>query len=168
MSIGWRLFNKVRIFIILALLTISFYFVSRTLAQHCPNIEYLDLSECKKVTDVSIESLSRHCIKLLSLNVCSCSNITDNSLKFISDGCSVSNSNRLIVEFTITYFSHTYCSNQIYYKYKFKFLFKYFSFLLCFLCEQIPFVRCLSVAVFLLADLFEGLNVLRSLWNYPR
>lgn len=64
--------------------------MSRTLANHCHNIEQLDLSECNKITDISVESISRHCSKLASINLESCSNITDNSLKYISDGCPVS------------------------------------------------------------------------------
>lgn len=62
----------------------------RTLANHCHNIEQLDLSECNKITDISTESISRHCSKLASINLESCSNTTDNSLKYISDGCPVS------------------------------------------------------------------------------
>lgn len=66
----------------------------RTLAKYCHNIEQLDLSECKKITDISTESISSYCSKLTSINFESCSIITDNSLKFISDGCSVSHAVR--------------------------------------------------------------------------
>lgn len=59
------------------------------LAQHCHNVERLDLSDCKKITDLSIHSISKHCPKLTSINLESCVNITDISLKAISDGCSV-------------------------------------------------------------------------------
>lgn len=64
--------------------------ISRTLANHCHNIEHLDLSECKKITDLSVTDISRYCNKLTAINLDSCSNITDNSLKYISDGCPVS------------------------------------------------------------------------------
>lgn len=62
----------------------------RTLAFHCPNIENLDLSECKKITDISTQSISKNCVRLAAINLQSCSNITDDSLKYISDGCPVS------------------------------------------------------------------------------
>lgn len=64
----------------------------RTLALHCHNIERLDLSDCKKITDHSTSAISKHCHKLLSINLESCVNISDMSLKSISDGCSVSRS----------------------------------------------------------------------------
>lgn len=62
----------------------------RTLAQHCHNVERLDLSDCKKITDLSTQAISKHCSKLTSINLESCANITDLSLKAISDGCPVS------------------------------------------------------------------------------
>lgn len=61
----------------------------RTLALYCPNVEHLDLSDCKKISDISINAISRHCSKLLSINLESCVNISDMSLKAISDGCPV-------------------------------------------------------------------------------
>lgn len=61
----------------------------RTLALHCHNIERLDLSDCKKITDHSTSAISKHCHKLISINLESCVNITDMSLKSISDGCPV-------------------------------------------------------------------------------
>lgn len=62
----------------------------RTLAQHCHNIERLDLSDCKKITDQATHAISKHCAKLTSINLESCVNISDKSLKDISDGCPVS------------------------------------------------------------------------------
>lgn len=63
---------------------------SRVLAQHCHNIERLDVSGCKKISDQAIHAISKHCAKLISINLESCINITDKSLKDLSDGCSVS------------------------------------------------------------------------------
>ena len=62
----------------------------RTLAQHCHNIEHLDLTECKKITDAATEPLSKHCNKLQQISLESCSQVSDLSLKSISDGCPVS------------------------------------------------------------------------------
>lgn len=62
----------------------------RTLAQHCHNVERLDLSDCKKITDQATHAISKHCAKLTSINLESCVNISDKSLKDISDGCPVS------------------------------------------------------------------------------
>lgn len=62
---------------------------SRTLAQHCHNIERLDLSDCKKITDQAIYAISKHCAKLSNINLESCVNITDKSLKNLADGCPV-------------------------------------------------------------------------------
>lgn len=61
----------------------------RTLAQHCHNIERLDLSDCKKITDQAIYAISKHCSKMTGINLESCVNITDKSLKNIADGCPV-------------------------------------------------------------------------------
>lgn len=69
------------------------FYKFRTLAQHCHNIERLDLSDCKKITDQAIHAISKHCAKLTSINLESCVNITDKSLKDISDGCPVSHLN---------------------------------------------------------------------------
>lgn len=59
----------------------------RTLAQSCPNIEELNLSQCKKISDATCAALSNHCPKLQRLNLDSCPEITDLALKDISDGC---------------------------------------------------------------------------------
>lgn len=59
----------------------------RTLAQSCPNIEELNLSQCKKISDATCAALSSHCPKLQRLNLDSCPEITDISLKDLSDGC---------------------------------------------------------------------------------
>lgn len=67
-----------------------FSFSNRTLAQHCHNIERLDLSDCKKITDQAIYAISKHCSKMTGINLESCVNITDKSLKNIADGCPVS------------------------------------------------------------------------------
>lgn len=77
-----------------------FYFFSRTLAQHCHNIERLDLSDCKKITDQAIYAISKHCAKLSTINLESCVNITDKSLKNLADGCPVSylNNNKNITK----------------------------------------------------------------------
>lgn len=83
------------------ILIICFGFLSysqcRTLAQHCHNIERLDLSGCKKITDQAIYAISKHCAKMTGINLESCVNITDKSLKNIADGCPV----RLYTHFTI-------------------------------------------------------------------
>jgi F-box and leucine-rich repeat protein 2/20 len=60
----------------------------RTLAQHCHNIEHLDLTECKKITDAATANF-KHCSKLQQISLESCSQISDLSLKSISDGCPV-------------------------------------------------------------------------------
>lgn len=62
----------------------------RTLAQYCHNIEHLDLSECKRVTDLAVQALSSYCFKLASIYLESCAQITDSSLKALSDRCHVS------------------------------------------------------------------------------
>lgn len=71
------------------LFSLSFYLHYRTLAQHCHNIERLDLSDCKKITDQAIYAISKHCSKLTAINLESCVNITDKSLKNVADGCPV-------------------------------------------------------------------------------
>lgn len=95
LSIGWRSVievNKNSRCPLTALYSfISLFFVYfRTLAQHCHNIERLDLSDCKKITDQATHAISKHCAKLTSINLESCVNISDKSLKDISDGCPVS------------------------------------------------------------------------------
>lgn len=80
---------KSRLQKIMTILSLILIFSNRTLAQHCHNIEHLDLSECKKITDLATQALSRYCSKLASINLDSCSQISDSSLKAISDGCSV-------------------------------------------------------------------------------
>lgn len=59
----------------------------KTLAQHCPNIEELNLNGCKKITDATCSALARHCSKLQRINLDSCMLITDHALKSLSDGC---------------------------------------------------------------------------------
>lgn len=59
----------------------------RTLAQSCPNIEELNLSQCKKISDATCAALSSHCPKLQRLNLDSCPEITDMSLKDLAAGC---------------------------------------------------------------------------------
>lgn len=63
--------------------------IFRTLAQHCHNIERLDLSDCKRITDQAIYAISKHCSKLTGINLESCVNITDKTLKNVADGCPV-------------------------------------------------------------------------------
>lgn len=98
MSISWRSINQVYF---------SFFFqnnfcnndlIYRTLAQHCHNIERLDLSDCKKITDQAIYAISKHCAKLTAINLESCINITDKSLKNIADGCPVRRKIKFIFE----------------------------------------------------------------------
>lgn len=69
---------------------LCFLLYSRTLAHHCHNIERLDLSDCKKITDQAVHAISKHCAKLSAINLESCVIISDKSLKDISDGCPVS------------------------------------------------------------------------------
>jgi len=59
----------------------------RTLAQSCPNIEELNLSQCKRISDATCAALSSHCPKLQRLNLDSCPEITDMSLKDLAAGC---------------------------------------------------------------------------------
>lgn len=99
MSIGWRSINQVKYwpsvcwlfdwFTCENLLKLNYQLIFRTLAQHCHNIERLDLSDCKKITDQAIYAISKHCSKLTAISLESCVNITDKTLKNIADGCSV-------------------------------------------------------------------------------
>uniref|UniRef100_A0A8D8YS85 F-box/LRR-repeat protein 20 n=1 Tax=Cacopsylla melanoneura TaxID=428564 RepID=A0A8D8YS85_9HEMI len=59
----------------------------RILAQHCNNIEDINLNLCKKLTDTTSQALSKHCNKLQRVDLGSCSVITDLSLKALADGC---------------------------------------------------------------------------------
>lgn len=114
-----------------------FFFFNRTLANHCHNIEQLDLSECNKITDISTESISRHCSKLASINLESCSNITDNSLKYVSDGCPVS----LNLLFNFSFFTKTIqnCEISIVIEYNYHRFFLYYYFFLFILILYILF-----------------------------
>ena len=58
-----------------------------TFSQTCCNIETLDLSSCKKLSDKTFHCLAQHCTKLATLNISSCSNLTDTSLRAIGHGC---------------------------------------------------------------------------------
>ena len=58
-----------------------------TFSQTCCNIETLDLSSCKKLSDKTFHCLAQHCTKLASLNISSCSALTDASLRAIGQGC---------------------------------------------------------------------------------
>lgn len=77
---------------------------TRTLAQHCHNIERLDLSDCKKITDQAIYAISKHCAKLTGINLESCVNITDKSLKNVADGCPVSDNTHTLQAHSFTFF----------------------------------------------------------------
>ena len=58
-----------------------------TFSQTCCNIETLDLSSCKKLSDKTFHCLAQHCTKLATLNISSCSSLTDTSLRAIGHGC---------------------------------------------------------------------------------
>ena len=58
-----------------------------TFSQTCCNIETLDLSSCKKLSDKTFHCLAQHCTKLHTLNISGCSNLTDTSLRAIGHGC---------------------------------------------------------------------------------
>lgn len=58
-----------------------------TFAQHCNNIEQLNLRNCKKLSDRTCQFLARHCNKLQVLDLSSCSSLSDNSLRALAHGC---------------------------------------------------------------------------------
>lgn len=57
------------------------------LIETCPHLNSLDLTCCYKTTDLSVVSLAYRCPDLYSLNLDRCNNITDSSIIELADKC---------------------------------------------------------------------------------
>ena len=58
-----------------------------TLVRGCPQLQGLYLSGCKRLTDKSLEHIGRHSKHLAELNLHSCINVGDLGLTYLSQGC---------------------------------------------------------------------------------
>lgn len=56
-------------------------------ATHCPQLEELNIGECKQVSDTGIHSLAQHCKKLSLLYMDSCIGVTGESLLEMAQQC---------------------------------------------------------------------------------
>ena len=53
----------------------------------CPNLQFINLEGCSRITDEGIQFLGEHCQKLQYINLEECSNVTDKGLEFIAMNC---------------------------------------------------------------------------------
>jgi hypothetical protein len=56
-------------------------------AEECPNLIRLDLTECRQITDLSILKIAERCPKLQSLSLMGCFDVTDTSIIAVAEGC---------------------------------------------------------------------------------
>jgi len=56
-----------------------------TIAQKCPNLQKLNLADCKNVTDVSVIAIARNCKKLNSLNLNRCAKVTSGAIEELAN-----------------------------------------------------------------------------------
>lgn len=59
----------------------------KTLAQHCPHLERLDLSHCFAVTSQGVEALADECKSLTSLNLGLVEQVTDKAVMKLAQNC---------------------------------------------------------------------------------
>jgi hypothetical protein len=58
------------------------------IAESCPNMEYLDISDCEFITDISVVKIAESCEIIKSFNLAGCYNITDACIIKIAEKCS--------------------------------------------------------------------------------
>ena len=54
---------------------------------HCHKLQYLDVSSCSAVTDISMHALAQGCPNLVHLDISWCDMITGNGIKSLAEGC---------------------------------------------------------------------------------
>ena len=59
------------------------------IGEGCPQLQSLNLYNCKEGTDVGITKIGEGCPQLQSLNLAFCSKVTDVGISKIKDGCKI-------------------------------------------------------------------------------
>ena len=55
--------------------------------QHCCNLQRINLSNCKKITDTGVSAIAQHCPLLSDINVFGCELLTDIGVSAIAQHC---------------------------------------------------------------------------------
>ena len=57
------------------------------LAKHCPNLTWIDLTDCANITDAAVLALAEHCPNLTDINLWGCANITKKAKAALRESC---------------------------------------------------------------------------------
>ena len=64
------------------------------LAEHCPGLTDVDLSDCRNITDAAVIRLAEQCPGLTDVNLNRCGNITDAAMEQLAAKCPALTLNR--------------------------------------------------------------------------
>lgn len=67
--------------------TVTDQFISEVIKSCCQSIKELDLANCLKLTDCSLETIGSSCVDLCSLNISNLHNLTDIGVEYLANGC---------------------------------------------------------------------------------
>lgn len=71
----------------------------KALAQNCPSLEILELSECREINDKAIDYITKYLYRLKTLRLNGCKKITERCLETIFRNCEELRVSRLFDEF---------------------------------------------------------------------